>query len=254
MLKIEFDPSNTALAAAIGRALTEYAGGNTTKNAATATASAGETAKTNAVSTATVQENPTNHAAEETVAGVAEQAGSAATTAHAGAGSAGNNTLKNEPAADLDEKGVAKNEQFCATAKDPYYGSGKKKGQWKKRQGVDEAAYDAWYAGELAKVPHTEPEADEPEVDTSTVFGGNQVQADNVPQDGGAFMTWVSEQQNAGKITQADLDNAYVTTGVQVGHLFGPLAKESIAALYATLVHGADSPQASQALNALLPM
>lgn len=48
-----------------------------------------------------------------------------------------------------DDKGVAFNEDYCAKAKEPFYTSGPKTGQWKKRQKVEQAAYDAWYAEQL---------------------------------------------------------------------------------------------------------
>lgn len=246
MFKIEFDPSNTALAAAIGRALTEYAAGgaeqkectpyertdmelktagvqvNALKTAGTAAVQDGEKVKTDAASSATEPASTIDHSAEETAAGAAAQAGSDASNAHAGAGS-------------VDEKGVTKDDDYCATAKVPFYGTGKRKGQWKKRQGVDEDEYDEWYASELAKVVKTETPQEETKVDTAAAFGKKQEPtntAAGAPQNGGDFMTWISEQQNAGNITQADLDAAYYATGVQVGDLFGAAGGEAVAKMY----------------------
>ena len=50
----------------------------------------------------------------------------------------------------VDHNGVEKNAEFCGNAASPFYGSGKRKGQWKKRQGVADEAYDEWYAEERA--------------------------------------------------------------------------------------------------------
>ncbi len=218
MLKIEFDPNNTALAAAIGRAITEYASEG--KSAPTVTEQAGEKVKTTAAPTVTEQDSPTDHAAEKTVAGAADQVGSDDTSAPAGAGS-------------VDEKGVTKDDDYCATAKVPFYGTGKRKGQWKKRQGVDEDEYDEWYESQLAKVstPQTETK-----VDTAAAFGGKPANDNAAPANGGDFMKWLSEQQNAGTVTQADIDAAYYRTGVQVADMFNPqTAGEAVAKMFAEL-------------------
>lgn len=249
MFKIEFPAERTDIALAIGQALVAIGKGEalvnspatTTapKSADTATASAGETVKTTAADTATDQDN---QAANDSppAHGATDQAGSADTNAPAGAGP-------------KDEKGVTKHDKYCASAKDPFYGSGKKKGQWKKCQGVDEAEYDAWYAEQLAAI-ETEP-APEAEFDTSNAFGGAQTNNpdSDMPQDGGAFATWVSEHQAAGNITPADVDAAWEATGSHMGLLFtGSLIKENIAAMYYTLKYGINSPQAQQAMQALV--
>ncbi len=217
MFKIEFDPSNTKLAAAIGRALTEYAAADP-KPAAVVTEPAGEKASTAAVETVTEPASTIDHVAEATVAGAEDLDGSAATNAPADAGN-------------VDEKGVTKDDDYCATAKVPFYGTGKRKGQWKKRQGVDEDEYDEWYESQLAKVAPTT--AEETKVDTAAAFGAKDT---NAPADGGQFMAWLSEQQNAGTVTQADVDAAYYSTGVQVPDLFDPSkAQGAIAAMFAEL-------------------
>jgi hypothetical protein len=51
-----------------------------------------------------------------------------------------------------DKKGVAFDIKYCAQAADPFYGTGKQAGQWKKRKGVLEETYDAWYSTHLASV------------------------------------------------------------------------------------------------------
>lgn len=290
MFKIEFPAERTDIALAIGQALVAIGKGEALvnspaastapKSADTATASAGETVRTTAADTATDQDNPA--ANDSALAhGATDQAGSADTNAPADAGANGaGDTGKNDPAfaggdqtttaasqdktagtttasgatsTDRDEKGVAKDPRYCANAASPFYGSGKRKGQWKKRQGVDEAEYDAWYAEQLAAV-ETEP-APEAEFDTSNAFGGAQTNNpdSDMPQDGGAFATWVSEHQAAGNITPADVDAAWEATGSHMGLLFtGSLIKENIAAMYYTLKYGINSPQAQQAMQALV--
>lgn len=235
MLKIEFDPSNTLLAAAIGRALTDYAGTDMKgidaekaaffegKSAPTVTEQAGEKVKTTAAETVTEQDSTTDHAAEETVAGAAGPVGSGDTSAPAGAG-------------DVDEKGVTKDDDYCATAKVPFYGTGKRKGQWKKRQGVDEDEYDEWYESQLAKISAPQPGAKETKVDTAAAFGAKAATDNAAPANGGDFMKWLSEQQNAGTVTQADIDAAYYRTGVQVADMFNPqTAGEAVAKMFAEL-------------------
>ena len=143
----------------------------------------------------------------------------------------------------LDEKGVGKNTDFCGNAAKPFNASGKKKGQWKKRQGVAEADYDKWYEESLAMVsagPSTELQADAgdnvTQIDTSNAFANQQQQnlhndsqqqapagAGNLTfKDGGEFMQWLSEQQAAELITPGDIDVAYQTTSVGMGDLFDP--------------------------------
>lgn len=257
MLKIEFDPTNTALAAAIGRALTEYAGGavpsvdhvpyyardpealhvNAPKPASTVTVSAGETVRTDAASTVTEQDSPTDHAAEETVAGAAGQAGSAATNAPADAGS-------------VDEKGVPFDGDYCAKAAKPFYATGKKSGQWKKKTGVEEDEYDEWYGSQLSKV--VKAPANDQEFDTSAAFGG-QASANDGPKDGGSFMKWVSEQQAAGNLTQEQLDAAYEFTGVGVADMWGKTGALVVAVIYTFIVYGTGSPEYLAADAALMP-
>ncbi len=142
--------------------------------------------------------------------------------------------------APTDTKGVPFDAEYCGQAKEPFYGSGKRSGQWKKRKGVDEADYDEWYAGELAKLqagPASQTQAEvgeddhQPEpVNSAAAFGSAEQQAPaNAPQDTGAFMGWVSEKQAAGLLNQADVLAAYQQYGVQVTDLFPPNDAATIA-------------------------
>lgn len=145
----------------------------------------------------------------------------------------------------VDLKGVPFDSAICANAKDPYYKTGPTAGQWKRAKGVDVAAYDAWYAGQLAIVPSgtvtQEPAAAIAAVDTSSAFGPSgsaTTQAAEVaaaPADGGSLMIWISLKQNANLLTQNDVDQAYLTAGCDAGSLFGPTAVSSVASIYGIL-------------------
>ena len=150
---------------------------------------------------------------------------------------------------DADELGVAFNAAFCGKATIPFYGSGKKKGQWKKLKGVDEAAYDTWYATQLepgaAQTAHNAdmPDPGDGTVDTGAAFGGvgdTEQPATAIPTNAGDFMLWVSELQAAGRLTQEHIGNAYQATGLQALDLFAADVDQAtvaanVASLYAIL-------------------
>lgn len=117
-------------------------------------------------------------------------------------------TTAAEPDGPVDENGVVKDEKFVGDAKDPFYGTGKRKGQWKKRKGVSEEDYDAWYASAPRFTADAGGEGEQ--VNTAAAFGGAQQQnAEKTVTDAGGLMLWFSEQTTAGKLEQADLMNAY---------------------------------------------
>ena len=134
----------------------------------------------------------------------------------------------------VDTKGVPFHSDFCGNAADPYYSTGKRAGQWKKRKGVTDSAYDFWYAGKLSELDEAREEREErgeddhanEQVNTAGAFGGGQRQeqppAASAPKDTGSFMAWVSEKQAAGLLTQEDIAGAYAAAGVQVTDLFPP--------------------------------
>jgi hypothetical protein len=134
----------------------------------------------------------------------------------------------------VDTKGVPFHSDFCGNAADPYYSTGKRAGQWKKRKGVTDSAYDFWYAGKLSELDEAREELEErgeddhanEQVNTAGAFGGGQRQeqppAASAPKDAGSFMAWVSEKQAAGLLTQEDIAGAYAAAGVQVTDLFPP--------------------------------
>ena len=147
----------------------------------------------------------------------------------------------------VDENGVAFNAAYCGEAAEPFYTTGKMRGQWKKKRGVDQDDYDAWYAAEQQKGgPTVEPE--QPAVNAGSAFGapvnsaaafGGQQQAptpeaeDDIPADAGSLMVWVSEKQAARLITQEDVNAAWGAAGVaSPADLFGPNAAEAVAAVF----------------------
>ena len=126
----------------------------------------------------------------------------------------------------VDHKGVAFNADFCANASDPFYGSGKNSGQWKKKRGVDDVTYNNWYASQLGSDSAPVEEV----VDTAAAFGGGTThQAPDAPKDAGALLTWVSEQQTAGHLTVVDIQAAYTECGLAINDLFPPTDPAAVA-------------------------
>lgn len=145
---------------------------------------------------------------------------------------------------EVDTNGVAFNEEFCGKAGDPFYSSGKRKGQWKKRRGVTDEQYDYWYAAQAKSDADTETSAtaedDEP-VNTAGAFGADTAAAPdaNAPTDCGSFMGWVSAKQAAELLTQDDIGEAYSQVEVAVTDLFPPndpaTIEKHVTALYVIL-------------------
>lgn len=138
----------------------------------------------------------------------------------------------------VDQHGVAKDDRFCATARDPFFATGKRSGQWKKRKGVDDAAYDAWYASQLQALD--DDEDDTPPTNTAAAFGAAPAAAPAPvgPRTCGDFMGWVAKQQAAGALNQDDIGAAYCEARVEVADLFGPdatVVEGHIARLYSVL-------------------
>lgn len=162
-------------------------------------------------------------------------------------------------ASQVDTKGVPFNSDFCGKAKEPFYASGPRKGQWKKRKGVEDADYDAWYASAIP-APGANTQQAAP-LDTSGAFGSTdtagafqqqtpQVQggtpSEVLPTDCGTFMGWVSAQQAAGRLTQQQVTDAYSQLGIEVTSLFPPNDANTIAG-HVSQLHGLLSQLAAQA-------
>jgi hypothetical protein len=238
-IKIEFPADRTDIALAIGQALTAIGQGKALINSPAPTTAAAPgpsstacddqhvadpapediaaatfASEENTAADTEAQEVPNDSTAAQCAAQEQKAAG-----AHAASDSA-----------NVDEKGVAFNAEFCSKATIPFYGSGKKKGQWKKRQGVDEGAYDDWYADELfsGKIEDSSEQANETTSDSNVAantFGNNNQQApvdEATPQDAGQLMKWVSEQQAAGNITQQQVTDAYTALQLPFDAVMNP--------------------------------
>ncbi len=248
MIKIEFPADRTDIALAIGQALVAIGEGKALVNSPAPTTAAEVPTDSPAASSTAVDDqhiadpNPEEHQHEAQEAPNADSTSQAATQEQkaAGAHAAGDG-------AQVDEKGVPFNPELCGKAAIPFYGSGKKKGQWKKRQGVDEDAYDEWYAEALlgANIVEEEP-ADTAQTETTSdgniaaslfANGGNQQNAaagEDVPQDAGQLMKWVSEQQAAGNITQQQVTDAYTALQLPFDAVMNPAypVADNCAAIY----------------------
>lgn len=250
MLKIEFPAENKALAAAIGKALTKYAGEQYCSDeesarraalrAGTGPVTAVRTQADGAVVTTTAHQHGDTVTHETTA--VPPDAAVVATELPAGT----DDEPTNDAPADgrKDQKGVVFNPTFCANAKEPFYSSGAMLGQWKKARGCDQGAYDAWYANELGKVQaNWQEKSADLGVNTNAAAAAfsSQAAAANTqtvpvaPTTGGELMKWVSERQAANVLNQADIDSAWAATGFGVADLFGPNAAAVLASVYGIL-------------------
>jgi hypothetical protein len=167
-------------------------------------------------------------------------AGSEANSGNAGAGQS-----EADSNDQVDLHGVTFDGDYCGKSADPFYGTGKRKGQWKKRRGVDDAVYDAWY---LTQIPTGDEQntanssGEDEQINTAGAFGNQQ--ADNTPESTpapetcGEFMGWVSNKQAAKLITQEDIGEAYATAGIAVTDLFTPdeaAVRQHVTTLYQIL-------------------
>ncbi len=230
MIDIRIPSDNLPLAAAIGRALAEYGAGEgpvlkTLEAAplAAATAAALESATHTAGGPDdTAQNNEGDQIGGDDPADKSKHVSGDDTAA--------------------DNNGVLKNDAFCSSAAKPFYASGARSGQWKKRQGVEDAAYDAWYAAELAKVQSTtDTGSDSGTVDTAGAFGGGDAapagNTETVPHDSGTLMAWVAERQTAGLTSQADVNTAWENCDLSMTDIFAPNPPEVIAENCARIYH-----------------
>lgn len=229
MIKIEIPAHNKALAAAIGRALLEYG--------CDGLAPAVPETETEAEYSAQVTDIL---GAESEGVTVDEKEALNGITPETAPGSA----FAADAIVDLDENGVRFDPNYCGQATEPFYGTGKRKGQWKKKRGVDDITYDEWYASTV-QAPAIPGATDEPApVSTAAAFGDTTTPTSEpaaeraAPKDSGEFMVWVSELQAAGHLTQTDLGNAYESAGLNVTDLFvqdADAAAANVASLYAIL-------------------
>lgn len=240
MIKFEFPADRKDIALAIGQALVAIGQGKALVNSPAPTTAA-------EVPAGAVEERVATPAPEDVARTVDEEAVAELETGNAN--SADQSVTQEQKAAaahaasdgaNVDEKGVPFNAEFCSKAAVPFYGSGKKEGQWKKRQGVDEQAYDDWYADALFsdKIEEDEPAATETTSDSNlaaNAFGNQHAAADEAaPQDAGQLMKWVSEQQAAGNISQQQVTEAYTALQLPFDAVMNPAypVAQNCAAIY----------------------
>lgn len=141
----------------------------------------------------------------------------------------------------VDSNGVPFDAAFCSSGDAPFYTSGSKLGQWKKKRGVDEALYEEWYAGHSAAAPVNQPAETVP-TNTAAAFGGQTTEsaAPSVPvfANAGELMAWVSEQQAAQRLTAQQVTASWATAKVGIADVMSPdteKARAAIAAIVAVL-------------------
>lgn len=138
----------------------------------------------------------------------------------------------------VDEKGVAFDPKFCAVAKDPFYGTGPRKGQWKKRKGVSDHEYSEWYmAREHQAVVESHNVAKAAFMatagDPKESVAAEPAQTSEGPRTLGELMAWVAEKQTTSQLTTHDVASAYVKTGVDYRQLANPeTAEQSVKTLW----------------------
>ncbi len=248
MITIEFPADRTDIAIAFGKALLEI--GGTEHKGAVVTGITQATESTDAVE-ALLQSDCVEIATQAEVdAGTDSDDGAIETTpslfgsplavAASQQGEPEVATVVIEGRTDVDANGIAKDDRYCATAKQPFYSSGKRKGQWKKRQGVSDEAYDAWYASQL-EPGAAQTTVDEQPVATAGAFGAvpaQQTPTEPVPKTAGEFFGWCAAQQTSGAFTSENVGEAYVAANVDPSVLFTapPEAQaEQIAKVYEIL-------------------
>ena len=229
MIRIEFDDRNLPLAEAIGQALVDYAKVGYEGMIVPTTTEIAKAAKTEELAKV-VDLNPPGTKAVKTEEPAKEPNLNSPGT-------------KVAPPDDVDEHGVTFDPAYCGKAADPFYGSGKRKGQWKKKRGVADKDYDLWYSAQLLELPMTGAGAGPNvggAVNTAAAFGGEQAEAAaTVPTDPGLLMKWIAEQQAAERITQDDVDLAYIEAKLEIMSLFDSdpeKVKANVEALYEILV------------------
>ena len=115
-----------------------------------------------------------------------------------------------------DTKDVAFSSLYCSQATQPFYLSGKRTGQWKKRKGIDYDTYDGWYAKQLLLLSN---ENTPPPPFAST---------NDTPKNCGEFVGWIARKQADGELTQPDINDAYEQCDLTVADLLPPNPEDKI--------------------------
>lgn len=278
-MKIEFDETNATVARAMGRALLEIAGEKPNKIEVPRTVQCGGMRETVTEAHSYAQEGTQAHKEyEEALAGdkphgPEKHEGEVGMVPELGAGYEGwqnkepvppggaladccpshdeshlGTTLAHEviqQVADslrVDQHGVPFDDRYCGEAEEPFYTSGKMRGQWKKRRGVEEPEYLSWYEAQRPVPAPAEP-APLPFQGVAAAFGApiEPAAAKPLPANAGELMAWAAELQAAGRLIQADITAAYAEQGLSLLDIFESaavppaLAQERIGKLHALL-------------------
>lgn len=144
----------------------------------------------------------------------------------------------------VDGNGVAFDETYCGRAAEPFYTTGKRQGQWKKRKGVDDAAYDNWYASQLggqASAADAPPTAQDDTPTPPSLFDASAAFA--APQQApagasrpplrsiGDLMAYTSELIAQGAVSEEQVSQAWAKVGVEIKDLMPPADHGRIAQL-----------------------
>lgn len=148
-----------------------------------------------------------------------------------------------EIVSEVDHNGAAFNEQFCGKSAEPFYTSGARLGQWKKRRGVDDKDYDAWYQSAKPSPAQTTGDTTGP-VDTAAAFVAPEPAAvvkpaSNIPQTCGDFLAWTAELIAAQRLNHQQIGEAYAINRLGPMDLFPPtpdnIVAERVALLHNTI-------------------
>lgn len=226
-IKIEFPSDRKDVAAAFGKALVELAGSAQVADKVAESAPVADGPKPGAGGadgSVSVAESHTATPPGESV--------TAQTTGPSGANAAGYPTH--------DElNGVPFNKDYCSKTADPdaaFMKSGKFPGRWKKKSGISQESFDAWYNAEVAKPQrggaaagaNTLTEAEKVATVSGSAAGAAFGTATAQPADGnvwdtfGTLMKWISEQQNAENMTTQDANQAYTACSATIPLLAKP--------------------------------
>lgn len=222
MIKIEFPADRPDIAEAMSKALAAIAKGDTASALEEPLEAPKQPASTAGASTQSLpEETETEHTG---TALTAEPDSGAPSETDAPAGEWAETRF--------DLKNVSFNPAFCGQAAEPFYATGKMRGQWKKKKGVDQSEYDNWYDGQLASRGLDVPERP---VDASSAFATRppEHESPDAPSDPGALMVWVSEKQSEHLLTQEDVNQAWSSAGVSSpADLFGDNAGDAVARVF----------------------
>lgn len=148
---------------------------------------------------------------------------------------------EDEPSGDsepgqVDHNGVYFNPDYCGNSAEPFYSSGKQAGQWKKKRGVEQADYDAWYASQTGAATEPPEPTEPPPVNSASAFtpaAAEPAAAMPAMATAGDLMKWISEHQTAGRLSQDQIAAGWAQAGAGYADVFPPNTPDHIAATVA---------------------